>query len=155
MSRLFLILLVLVALTFAACSYPIELVVINESDQPLEVQLRFFYATDNSDLPISVGELATASAERVLAGDKDWRRLSEAEYRLDRESRTVAAKVMPGDALLIQKVHDNAVQDGELLYFGVEEIRMTGAYGSFCLEGVQLRKNFVPESRRVYVLAYK
>ena len=102
MSRVSLILLMLVTLTFAACSYPIEYVVINESGRPVEVQFKYFDAPDDSDLAGEVMGLSTANASQLRDGDRDWRRLAGAQpYRLDRASRTVTVTAMPGDALLI------------------------------------------------------
>lgn len=156
MSRIFLVLLALVALTFAACSYAVEFVVVNESGRPVEVQLKYFDAPDDSDLAPKVMGLSTANASQLRDGDRDWRRLAGAQpYRLDRASRTVTVTVRPGDALLIQQLSDWNVKDGKPLHFSVERLIIAGASGSIRLEGKQVPGAFTREGRLLYVLAYK
>jgi hypothetical protein len=141
-------------MSFTACSWAIEFVVINESNQPIEVRSKVSYSPGDTNPFIGITP-SIAKASSLRAGDREWRRLSEAEYRLDQVNRTVIVRVMPGDAFLIARFHDTSIRNGEPEYFAFEEIAISGAYGGIRLDGRQAVKAFSAESDRLYVLAYK
>jgi hypothetical protein len=151
MRRNILTLLLLFTLLFTACSYPIDFVVVNESSSSIEVRLKVFgfpgEPLDNPELPAKV---ATSQL-----GSGDWRELGASEYQVGRENRTIVVRVLPNEALRVARVPDSDMRDGEPISCSVEEITITGADGELKLEGGQVRKAFVSETKRIYRLTYK
>jgi hypothetical protein len=152
MHRLHLLLLILFALTFTGCSYAVEFVVVNESNQPIEVQCKIDGPGDPAGV---VGPLSVVNTSQLRAGDRAWRKLSDGEYKVESDGRTVAARVMPGEALLVKRLHDTSIKNGEPAYFPIEEIVIAGAKGEIKLHGKQVPKAFIAETDRLFILAYK
>jgi hypothetical protein len=155
MRHIFLILLIIFAFVFTACSYSVEFVVINESDSPIEVRCKIVNLPGNPDPIGVVGPLSLANASQLRSGDREWRRLSDSEYRADIESRSVTARVLPGEALLVKRFHDSSMQNGEPTEFPIEEIVITGRNGEIKLQGKQTSKAFKSETERLYTLTYR
>lgn len=153
-SVLFILSLTAVSL-LTACSYITNFVVVNESDQPIEVRYRVrefpgaFYPPETP---------ATMTAHQLRAGDKKWRELSQAQYAVNPEKRIVAVRVPPGEALLVERVVRLGMQVNdteEAESFLIDELTITGARGEMKFQGEQARKVFAPESKKLYTLLYK
>jgi hypothetical protein len=101
---------------------------------------------------------AVKATSEILDGDKPWRGLSPTQYRIDSENRIVTVRLMPGEALLVERVHRAGMkvdEDDEAESFAIEDITIVQAQGEIRLEGKQARKSFVPESKKVFTLTYK
>ena len=151
-----LIVLVLLTSLFTACSYITNFVVVNTSDQPVVVRIQFKAYPG----PFDPSPLRTAPASRRFEGPYGggWGELSSAQYAVNPESRMVTLRLMPDEALLAARVHRGGMQVDdaqEAEDFALDGIIISGARGEIRLEGEQLRKAFVPETKEVYTLRYK
>jgi len=60
-------------------------------------------------------------------------------------------RVKPKEALLVERVQRGGMQvdeDEEATDFMIEELTITGAFGEIKLQGYQVRKSFVAESKK-------
>ena len=141
------ILLVLCAILFAACSFPIDFVVINESDLPIEIRLKGMRYLDSPDSPAKV------SASQL--DSRDWQELSASEYQFDRENRIITVRVLPGEALRVAQVLDSNMWNGVPISFPLEEINITGRAGEIRLRGRQVPNAFIAQTKRIYRFTYR
>ena len=142
--------LVLVAGTLTACSFITDLVIANLSDKPIEVK----YRVKEYPGPFSPPEKPATKAMTELTDDEPWTELSADQYSLDPINRTITVTVMPKSALLIQRVSGPGLPD-DAASFAINEVLMVGAYGTVMLQGEQVQKSLMPESKKVYALRYK
>ncbi|HZS04407.1 MAG TPA: hypothetical protein VFD58_06190 [Blastocatellia bacterium] len=130
------------------CSYSTAFVVVNASDQPAEIRYKVrpsFGTFKPPEPPI------TTAASQIHAAGKPWRHLLADEYAPDPENRTVTVRVKPKEALLVERVQRGGMQvdeDEEATDFMIEELTITGAFGEIKLQGYQVRKSFVAESKK-------
>lgn len=155
MRRVLIFLTFALALLLAACSYTTNFVILNDTDQPVE--LRYKVKASERD-PVQVaGDPQKTAGEKLRDSDREWRLLVPGEYSVDRAARTVSIRVMPHEAVLVRRLtnyggHDDT-SDAEA--FAVEEIRLSGASGEVILQGEQARRSFLRESDNLYTLTYK
>jgi hypothetical protein len=139
MRSLLLFILALLALTFAACSYVTEFVVVNESGQPIEVRYKV------KGPPVGPPAFSAAPAKRDASqlGTRDrslWKKLEPGEYRIDAENRTVTVVVLPHEALWVTSMHHYIGDEdpNDVANWPIEEISVTGADGGRVMPGVRL-----------------
>ena len=152
---------VLIPLTFVfvllltACSYTSSFVIVNATDQPVEVRYK---ATGSLSDPIQmVGVPATTTEASLRDQDREWQTLSSEQYSVDREARTITVRVMPHEALRIARItnyrgHDDTSTTSTFI---IEEISLNGTGGEVRLQGDQVRRGFVAESESLYTLTYR
>jgi len=129
--------------------------VLNGSDKAIEVRYQISDFPGPFRAPVTP---ATKAADELLDGDKPWSELSPSQYGRDPESRTVTVTLMPHSALLVERVHRGGMQvdeADEAATFAINELVVVGDYGEIRLQGKQVRKAFVPESKKAFVLMYK
>jgi hypothetical protein len=141
---------ILVAGTLTGCSFITDLVIANLSDKPIEVK----YRIKEYPGPFSPPERPATKATDQLTEDSPWSELSADQYQLDPENRTIKVTVMPKSALLIQRVSGPGLPD-DSASFPINEVLIVGAYGAVMLQGEQVQKGFMPESKKVYAIRYK
>ena len=90
-------LLLLSALTTAACSFSVDFAVINESGRPVEISYRIG-GTGIEPLAVT-RKPAVLPATRISS--REWQELSPAEYSFDSGRRTVTVSLRPGQALRV------------------------------------------------------
>ncbi len=156
MRSLLLLTLTLLALTFAACSYSTDFVVVNESAQAIEVRYKV------KGPPIGPPDFSAAPAKHDASqlGTRDrnlWRKLEPGEYRIDAANRTVTVIVSPHEALWVTSMHHYIGDEDpiDVADWPIEEISVTGADGGMTFSGQKARKSFCYVSRDLYTLAYK
>lgn len=84
--------------------------------------------------------------------------MSAARYRLNPERRAVTLSLGPGETLLVARAHRAGMwvdENREAEDFSVAGITSSDVHGEIRMGGGKLRKAFVPESKRVYTLAYR
>ena len=139
-------------LSATACSTSTTFVVINSSDQVLQVSYRV--KAPPPGLQDSIRMLPIAPAvlpESEIDGQTPWRDLSESEVQFSPASRTVVVLLQPGDALRVDRRNTvDGPQDDASQYrnFGIEEITLTGSTGIAQFIGEQARKAFTLPSKR-------
>src|SRR5882762_8438744 len=86
-------------LLFSACSYISNFVVVNESENPVDVRYKI------KDSPYEVFQLvpepAKAPATEFGTSDNQWTVLKSGDYRLDNQTRTITVKLQPREALRV------------------------------------------------------
>ena len=152
---------VLIPLTFVsvllltACSYTSSFVIVNATDQPLEVRYK---ATGSLSDPIQmVGVPAQTTEASLRVSDREWQTLSSEQYSVNREARLITVRVMPHEALRVARItnyrgHSDASTTSTFI---IEEISLTGASGEVRLQGAEARRGFVAESESLYTLTYR
>ena len=157
MRRSILLFIVFFALTFAACSYSTAFVIVNDSDQPIEVR----YKVNRGAGVLSSGEAPAKIAASQVANRyrTQWRSLSPAEYQANQTDHaiTLTVKVMPHEALWVTSMfHDIGDDDpNDVASWPIDEISIAGADGGMTFTGQKARKSFVYVSRVLYTLTYK
>jgi len=144
-----------VVTTLTACSYGTDFVVVNQSDRALEVQYRvkdFPGAFVLPEVPATV-----PSSQLNAKGNQQWNKLGPERYTVDAEHRTVSIRVMPGEALLVVKMHDYAGHKDAwgAKEFPLSQLTVKGTSGEVSLTDEQTRTSFSEVSRALYTLTYK
>lgn len=148
--------LVLLALTFAACSYVTEFVVVNESERPIEVRYKVKGTPSGfpplNEIPVKMDASQLGSHKRDM-----WKELSPDQYRLNQEQRTVTAVLQPHEALLVTSMHHYIGDEDpiDVANWPIDEVGVTGADGGITFTGQKARKSFCYVSRVLYTLTYK
>lgn len=144
--------------TLTGCSNLTNFVVINASDQSVEVRYRIKKPIDPqmpSRIPhINPGILSVSELDRQIA----WRELSASQYTADTVNRTVTVTLKPDEAMRIDQLRLGEDQAGKMDGFdgfAIEEISLVGAYGEIHLAGEQVGRSFIPASSKTYTLTYK
>ncbi|MGH9966430.1 MAG: hypothetical protein ACREBG_01155 [Pyrinomonadaceae bacterium] len=155
LKRATLLFVLSIASTFVACSYITDFVVINESASPIEIR----YKVKNLPGPFAPRiRPAKMTAVRLRAGDQAWQEMDRAQYELDPEDRTVTVRLMPNEALRIERLQRAGMQVDEAedaQSFSVEELSIIGTNGEIKRDGERVRKSFVCESKKTYTLTYR
>lgn len=145
MRYAFTALLLLFALTLAACSFSTNFVVINASDQP--IQIRYKIAQTGIDPLVAARKPATLPTSRIST--REWQELPSTQYGFDHDGRVVTVSLSPGVGL---RIHQGGEWDehyaGE--NFTIEELDIKGANGEINLKGDQVYKGFVPVRSAFY-----
>jgi hypothetical protein len=147
--------------SLTACSYLTDFVLVNATEQPIEIRYiikkpaaPFPPFPPSQTLPITPAVKDVSQLHQQIA----WRELSASQYIFDPDSRKVMVTLRPNEALRIEQrnlVDGKADDAHQAARFSIEEVDITGSYGGIKLQGEQLRKMFVPESKKVYTLTYR
>lgn len=138
-----------------ACSYATEFVIVNNSTQILKVEYRV------KEFP---GEFAPPETPSILPGsqlssrgNQKWIRLEPGQYKIDPNQRAVSVSIMPGQALLVCRMHNYGGHSdtSDAKEFPLDQIRLEGVSGVSVLNAEEARTNFSQTSRVLYILSYK
>lgn len=145
MRYVFAALLLLFALTMTACSFSTDFVVVNSSDQPIEIRYRI---GKTGIEPLAVTRTpAVLSASQISS--REWQELRPTQYVFDQEKRVVTVSINPGVGLRINQGGEwSEKYTGE--NFIIEEINIRGSNGEVNLKGDQVYKSFVPVRSAFY-----
>ncbi|MGI8919008.1 MAG: hypothetical protein ACR2H6_10430 [Pyrinomonadaceae bacterium] len=150
------LLLIVLALTFAACSYSTKFVVVNESDHPIEV--RYKVKRFPNEPATFTARPAKIAASQVGTRDKaQWRNLTADEYQINQEERTLTVKLMSHEALLVRSMfHYIGDEDpNDVAEWPIDELSIVGPDGGMTFTGQKARKSFTYVSRVLYALTYQ
>ena len=137
--------LLLFVLVLAGCSFSTDFVVINASQQ--SIQVRYTIGETGMEPLVQAGKPATMPASEL--GPRDWQELSPNQYAIDREKLEVTVSLSPGIALRIHKGREwRASETGE--DFIIKKLSLGGANGEIALNGNQVYKNFVAVPKPFY-----
>ena len=154
-TPLFLVLLSSVA-ALTACSYSTNFVVINATNNSIEVRYRIKKPID----PLAPSRLPEVPAVKQISElDRQipWRELPASRFTFDPDTRVAVVSLMPGETLRVEqrKLNDGTQDDSyQNANFSIEEIKITGNIGEVTLRGEQVRRSFVPVSKTLYTLTY-
>ncbi len=145
MRYVFTVLLLLCALTLAACSFSTDFVVINASGQPIEITYKI---GETGVDPLAVTR-RPATLPASLLSSREWQELPSAQYVFDREKRTVTVSLSSGAALRINQGGEwNERETGA--DFIIKELRIRGTNGEVIHKGDQVYKSFVAVPKPFY-----
>jgi hypothetical protein len=152
-----LLLLILLTLTQAACSYLTDFVVINSSGSAVELRYQIRSRSPGQwSLP---GRPAKMPASQLGRGGNGWVQLElpADQYRIDEINRTVTLSLGPGDALRIATLHNyGGTEDDAERDYPIEQVTIVGAGGEMRFTGRQARLAFsVASDDSLYTLTYK
>lgn len=157
-ARLFLLLLLLAPVfLFAACSFSVNYVVVNDSDAQIQVLLvakKLPHGLVSTEPPAELGLLNVSE----LDDHKPWRHLQTSQFTFDAATRTVVVTLMPQEALRVDQqgdVHCGDKRPSVAERFRIEEISISGVHGSIRLEGNQAYSSFVGETKSLCTLTYR
>ena len=144
-----------VGLLFVSCSYSTDFVVVNKSNQPIEV----LYKVSNKRGPLASLEKpnTTDVSELNDKGGQNWTPLASSQYVYDEASHTVTVRLEARKALrVVTMFHYFGHHDAQdAANYPIEYINLTGASGSVTLAGDQARMGFIEVSRALYTLTYQ
>lgn len=146
---LFFILLPLV-LSLSGCSISYTYVLINETDQPIEVVYKLKRVSPEAPAEYVSNEGPALLTVKELEKSKyEWHELTSDQYEFDRTTGTYKVSLGPDEVL---RVTSNGGGDDD---FDIASISIRGAKGSVELKGDQTRAQFKGESDTRYVLRYR
>ena len=156
MRQAFLALLFLCTLAFAACSYSTAFVVVNDSDNPIQVQ----YTIKRRPGPLSSTETPVTIAASHVRNQyrSEWRSLSAGEYQTSQTEQeiTVTVQVASHEALWVTSMFHYFGDDdpNDVASWPVTKISLTGVNGEMTFSGDKARKAFQYATRVLYTLTY-
>lgn len=149
------VVLLALVVSLAACSYSTEFVIVNDSTQILRVDYQVKEVPGDFAAPVTPAILP--GPKLSSHGNQEWTKLESEQYEIDPTQRTVSVRIMPGQALLVCRMHNYGGNSDawDAKEFPLEQIRMEGASGVVFLSGEQARTSFSQSSRALYRLDYK
>ena len=140
--------IMMLALVLSACSVRNDLVVVNESNHPIEVQFQFEPSYSKAGpAGDAIQPPAKLGIKEFQASGREWKEVPEEQFHYDAGSGTVTVMVAADEALLLDYVYNYSYSD-------LASLSIIGAQGSIRLEGGQTFGQFREESGS-YVLRYK
>jgi hypothetical protein len=139
----------------SACSYATDFVVVNQSEKALDVQYRvkdFPGAFVLPEIPATV-----PSSQLSTKGSQQWSKLGSERYQVDPQNRTVSIRLLPGEALLVARIHNYAGHEDAwgAKEFPLSQLTVKGTNGEISLNNEQTRTSFSEVSKALYTLTYK
>ncbi len=148
--KLALLILALLAVLLPACSVSNDFVVVNESNQSIEVQYQLKLRYNETTPPATpTPPPAKQDADEFLKSGQVWREVSAEQYQYDQGVGIVTVTVAPGEALRVGNVLNYSRTSLDLVTLSI-----TGALGLVKLEGRQVPMQFGEESGR-FVIRYR
>jgi hypothetical protein len=138
-------LLLLFALTMAACSFSVDFAVINESERPIDITYKI--GETGIEPLAATRKPAILPASRISS--REWQELSPAEYSFDSEKRTVTVSLRPGHALRVYQGGEGDAHSGGGNFI-IRELSLRGPGGEVTYKGDQVYKGFVAVPRPSY-----
>ncbi len=146
---LFFILLPLV-LSLSGCSMSFTYVLVNETDQPIEVIYKLKRTSPDAPAQyVSNEKPAVLTVKELEKSRHEWRDLTSNQYEFDGATGTYKVSLGPDEVL---RITSNRGGDDD---FDIASISIRGAKGSVDLKGDQTRAQFKGESDTRYVLRYR
>jgi hypothetical protein len=144
-----------VALLFSSCSYATDFVVVNESNQAIEVLYKLkteFGRLSSLDAPVT-----TEASDLDSKGGKNWIKLASTQYHFDDLTRTVTVRLEAGRALRVTTMSNYSGHDNphKAASYPIDYISLSGPSGSITFAGDQARVSFRYVSGNLYTLTYK
>lgn len=139
--------------SMTGCSYLTDFVVINASDDRVEIRYIVKKPADPrafSTIPM-VPEIKPISE---LNQEVAWHVLLASEYSFDPNSRMVVVPLKPNEALRIEQLNlaDKQLKASD---FPIEELHIAGAHDDVELQGEQVYNSFASGPRRMRTLTYR
>lgn len=148
--KIILIVILMPVLVLSACSVRNDFVVVNESDDPIEVQYQF--KPSNSKTAPSADSIqppAKLGIKEFPASGREWKDVPEEQFHYNDRTGILTVMVAQDEALLVDYVYNYSE-----ISFDLASLSTTGAQGSIRLEGRQTFRQFREESNS-FVIRYQ
>ena len=155
MKQLKIIAFLTAAIFLTACSFGYSIVIVNDSDEPLEV---YYKINEGGFGEPSVKSLedwnAQKSIKRFWTEEKSWRNLPETEYGTNFEKRERIVKIAPRQVIQIETGHYNPITEeyGDLT--DIIELKINSSNGEIAYKGRLLLNQFEKDGY-TFIKTYK
>lgn len=153
MKKLLLLnLIITMVLISSACSYSVNFVVLNHSNEQIEVE----YTLKNPGLDGESTPFKMSQDEwNRWFGESKWRQISQDEYRFNTETKKITVKAAPNEVVRILSMSDGIYFVENYEHFQVTNIKISGKNGTIIYEGNQLYKQFEEKNYTNRFIIYK
>ena len=156
MKQLKIIVFLSMAIFLSACSFGYNIVIINDSDKPIELRYKIG-EKGQFDEPsiISLEDWKTQkSIRRFWTEEKSWQKLPENDYETNFETRERVVRIAPRQIIQIEAGHYNPVTEeyGDLT--GIIEIKINSANGKIAYKERLLLNQFEKDNY-TFIKRYK
>lgn len=156
MNRVFPVLLLLFVSILTACSYSTDFYVVNDSDNPIDIQYKVVVYPNNPILYDIPTKIAVSQLENRNGSGRSMEKLSADQYEFDNKSGIVKVKLSPHEALWIASISGyGGGYNRDTNNFSILEISIKGTEGELKATGRQILERFSRVSDTLYTLKYK
>lgn len=144
MKQLKIIAFLIVAVFLTACSFGYDVVIVNDSDELIEVRYQL-NEKDGFDEPStkSVEDWTTQkSVRRFWAEEKPWQNLPETEYETDFKTRERTIKIPPRQIVRIEHGNYNPISEESGDLTNIAQLKIISPDGEISYKGKLLLKQF-------------
>ena len=153
MRKLLILLLLILPLLLAACSYRYEFVVINKSDAAIGVRYQLKrWTPETPGKFVDFHPPAKLTEKEFQKSERQWQNLPKDQYAFDNLTGTFTVTVAADEVLLLQHASNYQGNENE---FDFARIKISGSKGTIDLEGRQAQTQFKIESDTKYVIRYR
>lgn len=156
LMRCLLILVLLLTISLASCSYSTDFVVLNDANYPIQVVYKV-KPLPHGPPSLAIEPMVVSSAYLETKDKGEWKKLAPDRFCIDQVDRTVTVTLSAHEALWVTTMpHYIGDKDpNDVKNFPIEEVSVTGAGGEMRFTGDKARRAFERKSRVLYVLSYK
>lgn len=138
------------ALVNSACSYFTQFVIINKSNAPAEIQLKYEPLSGERYL------MKKSLDEKGLISDGDWQKLAAEEFTDNKPAEIVNLTLAPNTALAVaNELNYTGHESDSASDFKVNGLEINGASGAVNFEGRQVILQFEKQNESLYTLVYQ
>ena len=150
------IILLLLTITLTSCSYSTDFVVLNDTDNQIEVVYRM-KPSPTGPPSLEIEPMVVSAANLEMRDISKWTKLAPDRFRIDQVNRTVTVRVSAHEGLWITSMHHYIGDEdpNDVQNFPIQEVSVRGADGEMRFTGDKARKAFERKSRVLYVLSYR
>lgn len=141
--------LLLFSCLLTSCSTITEFIVVNHSNDPVEISYSLKECTDDFQFP---GRLTSEEFEE----NREWNFLDVVDSAFDSRSCSFSIELKANEVLLVERVmnYSSESEKGQSERFNLKSINVDGKKGRISLEGTQVEAHFVNDSGK-YLMIYK
>ena len=156
MRKFLIVILLLLTIILASCSYSTDFVVFNDTDNQIEVVYRA-KPSPTGPPSLDIEPMVVSAANLEMRDISKWTKLPPDRFRIDQVNRTVTVRVSAHEGLWITSMHHYIGDEdpNDVTNFPIQEVSVAGADGEMRFTGDKARKAFERKSRVLYVLSYK
>jgi len=142
-------------LLLSSCSIFCDFVVINNSNNFLDIQ----YERKSNELGKGLQYLYLDDLKK---GKNEWKELPQDRFEFDQKNSTIKVRLAPNEVFRVEGMDVFYVNKQPDEHFGLKSLSLVGRSGSIKYEGNQVFENFKPEgwdwftrNATIYTITYK
>jgi hypothetical protein len=144
MKRLKIIIFSILATLLSACSFGYDIVIVNDSNEPIEIRYKIGENRSFDDLFVKTVEdwNTQKTIKRFWVKEELWRKLAENEYETNLQTRERIIKLSAGQIIKIEHGNYNPISEeyGDLT--GINELKINSPNGEIAFQGKLLLGQF-------------